>query len=76
MRRNFYGLALGALLLALCAWAEAQQPTKVSRIGFLDNGSASGSAVLIDAFRHALGKLGWIEGKNVTIRIPVWRAKA
>ena len=28
---------------------------------------ASGSAVLLDAFRQELSKLGWIEGKNITI---------
>ena len=39
---------------------------KVFRIGFLDI-SASGSAVLVDAFRQELGKLGWIEGKNIAI---------
>ena len=37
------------------------------RIGILDPSTASGSAVLIDAFRQELSKLGWIEGKNITI---------
>jgi ABC-type uncharacterized transport system substrate-binding protein len=46
---------------------DAQQPTKVFRIGFLDGTSASGTAVLVDAFRQELSKLGWIEGKNITI---------
>src|SRR6185503_9153585 len=45
----------------------AQQPGKIFRIGFLDSGTASGSAVLLDAFRQELSKLGWIEGKNITI---------
>jgi len=47
--------------------AEAQQPGKIFRIGFLDNGTASGSAVLVDAFRQELSKLGWNEGKNITV---------
>src|SRR5262245_45504484 len=46
---------------------EAQQPGKIFRIGFLDSTTASGSAVLVDAFRQELSKLGWIEGKNITI---------
>jgi putative ABC transport system substrate-binding protein len=52
-----------------CSWgiAEAQQPKKVPRIGFLDNSTASGIAVLSDAFWQELRKLGWIEGKNITI---------
>jgi putative ABC transport system substrate-binding protein len=61
-------VALGALLFALGLPAEAQQPTaKVARIGFLDGSTASGMAVLVDAFRQELRKLGWIEGKTITI---------
>ncbi len=47
--------------------AEAQQTGKVFRIGLLDVSTASGSAVLVDAFRQELSQLGWIEGKNITI---------
>ncbi len=47
--------------------ADAQQPGKIFRIGFLDSSTASGIAVLLDAFRQELRKLGWIEGKNITI---------
>jgi ABC-type uncharacterized transport system substrate-binding protein len=47
--------------------AHAQQAGKIFRIGYLDNSTASGSAVLVDAFRQELSKLGWIEGKNITI---------
>src|SRR5206468_7201646 len=54
-------------LLALCFSAEAQQPAKIPRIGFLDNSTAAGSAVLVEAFRQELRKLGWIEGKNIAI---------
>src|SRR5215475_4255857 len=61
------GLALGAMLFALCSSAEAQQTGKIFRIGFLDISTASGSAALVDAFRQELGKLGWIEGKNIAI---------
>ena len=58
-----------AILLFLTGWvrmAEAQQPGKVFRIGFLDR-STSGSAVYVDAFRQELSKLGWIEGKSIII---------
>ena len=67
MKKKVIGLALGAMLFALSVSAEAQQPGKVSRIGFLDASTASGSAVLVEAFRQELSKLGWIEGKNITI---------
>jgi putative ABC transport system substrate-binding protein len=59
--------ALCSLLLAPCSVVEAKQAEKVARIGFLDNSTAAGSAVLVDAFRQELGKLGWIEGKNISI---------
>jgi putative tryptophan/tyrosine transport system substrate-binding protein len=59
--------ALFSLLLAPCSQASAQQTGKLFRIGHLDASTASGSAVLLDAFRQELSKLGWVDGKNVTI---------
>ena len=59
-------LALTVLLLTVFL-ADAQQTGKIFRIGFLDSSTASGSAVLVEAFRQELSKLGWIEGKNITI---------
>src|SRR5262245_1883456 len=56
-----------ATLLSNASFAEAQQTGKVPRIGFLDASTASSSAVLLEAFRQGLSKLGWIEGKNITI---------
>jgi len=57
---------LGRILAtpALSVSAEAQQTGKIFRIGFLDQSTASGLAVLIDAFRQEMSKLGWIEEKN------------
>src|SRR5437879_11266865 len=67
MTKKIILLSLCSLLLAPCSAVEAQQPTKVTRIGFLDSSTASGSAVLLEAFRQEMSKLGWIEGKNITI---------
>ena len=67
MTKKILFLALCSLLLAPCSTVDAQQTGKVPRIGFLDNSTASGSAVLLEAFRQELRKLGWIEGKNITI---------
>ena len=67
MKKKITFLTLCAMLFALCSSAEAQQTGKVFRIGFLDSSTASGSAVLVDAFQQELSKLGWIEGKNLTI---------
>src|SRR6476620_697686 len=67
MRKTVISFALCVMLLALCASAEAQQPGKIFRIGFLDGSTAAGMAGLVDAFRQELSKLGWTEGKNITI---------
>jgi putative tryptophan/tyrosine transport system substrate-binding protein len=66
MKKKITFLTLCALLFALSVSADAQQTGKVPRIGYLDPSTASGSAVLVDAFRQELTKLGWIEGKNIT----------
>jgi putative tryptophan/tyrosine transport system substrate-binding protein len=60
-------ILIAVVLLAVAAIAEAQEPKKVPRIGLLDASTASGSAVLVEAFRQELIKLGWVEGKNLTI---------
>jgi hypothetical protein len=67
VKRNIIVLALGAMLFALGLSAGAQQPGKIFRIGILDPSTASGSAVLWEAFGQELSKLGWNEGKNITI---------
>ena len=67
MKKQLLALSFAAVLSALCVPASAQQTGKIFRIGFLDNSTASGIAVLSDAFRQELRKLGWIEGKNITL---------
>jgi putative tryptophan/tyrosine transport system substrate-binding protein len=67
MMRKITVLALSAMLAVLSVPVEAQQTGKIFRIGYLDNSTASGMAVLVEAFRQELSKLGWIEGKNITI---------
>jgi ABC-type uncharacterized transport system substrate-binding protein len=67
MTKKLILLALCSVLLALCSAAEAQQTGKIFRIGYLDPSTASGMAVLIDAFRQELSKLGWVQGKSFTI---------
>jgi len=67
MKKKIAVLTLCAIVLALCFPAQAQQPKKIFRIGFLDNSTASGIAVLSEAFRQELSKLGWTEGKDVTV---------
>jgi putative tryptophan/tyrosine transport system substrate-binding protein len=67
MKTNIFRVAIGVLFVTLWLPAEAQQPAKIARIGFLDSSTASGSAVLLDVFRQEMSKLGWMEGKNIII---------
>jgi putative ABC transport system substrate-binding protein len=60
------GLALSALLFALCLPAQAQQPTKIPVIGVL-GASSSISTDRTDAFRQGMRELGYVEGKNIII---------
>ena len=67
MKAKIYSWLLATVLLITAPATDAQQTGKVLRIGFLDQSTASGSAVLLEEFRQELSKLGWIEGKNITI---------
>jgi ABC-type uncharacterized transport system substrate-binding protein len=62
--KSMFCLALSAVLFALCVTAEAQQPGKIPRIGYL--GSVS-SSPRIETFRQGLRELGYVEGKNIFI---------
>jgi hypothetical protein len=66
MRSKLHFCLLMTVLL-ITGSAQAQQPGKIARIGFLDPSTASSMAGLLEVFRQELRKLGWIEGKNITI---------
>ena len=68
MSQKIFCLALSALILALGLPAEAQQPTKVTSIGYLGAGSLSGDAARVEAFRQGLRELSYVEGKNIGIQ--------
>jgi putative tryptophan/tyrosine transport system substrate-binding protein len=48
-------------------FVEAQQPTKVHRIGLLSARSSSSESRRAEAFRQGLRDLGYVEGKNIVI---------
>src|SRR5215472_3122440 len=82
MRKKFIFLALGpllfvlnAFLFALCFSAEAQQPKKVPRIGFMIGTSPSIIPDRIEGFRQGLRELGYVEGKNIVIEYRVAEGK-
>jgi len=56
------------MFFALCASAEAQQPKKIPRIGYLSGaGDPSNPGPNVEAFRRVLQELGYIEGKNILV---------
>src|SRR5688572_10978603 len=54
-------------ILASGHFAEAQQPKKVSRIGYLSTFDSSTDTIRLGAIRLALQELGYIEGQNIII---------
>ncbi len=54
-------------LLAAPLAADAQQPPKIPRIGYLGPGSPSAGAPLLESFRQGLRELGYVEGRNIFI---------
>src|SRR5215475_14213674 len=67
MKAKILVYALPALILATIHLAEAQQPKKIPRIGYLGANPRSTSPARIDAFRQGLRELGYTEGKNIII---------
>jgi putative ABC transport system substrate-binding protein len=62
---------VAVILFAVATPAEAQQPTKVPRIGYLSGSPPFSIAERIEAFRQGLRELGYMEGKNIVIE---WRS--
>src|SRR5262245_29571794 len=69
-------LPVTVLLFALCLSAEAQQPTKIARIGYLNPGDPVSRTYRTEAFRQGLKELGYIEGKNIIIEYRFAEAKS
>ena len=65
MNRKITVLTLCAMLFALCSSAEAQQPKKVHRIGYLSDSNPTRESARASAIGLALRELGYIEGKNI-----------
>ncbi len=66
---KWLGLSVIALVLVVTwAVAQAQQPAKVPRIGYVSGtGNASNQGPYVEALRQGLRDLGYIEGKNFVI---------
>ena len=58
---------LGTFFLTTVSFANAQQPVRVPRMGWLTGSSLSGNPERRDALRQDLRELGYVEGKNIVI---------
>jgi ABC transporter substrate binding protein len=64
MRRRILSVLLATILLATIFPAEAQQPAKIPKIGFL--GAGPSSRPWHESFLREFRKLGYVDGKNAT----------
>jgi len=65
---KIFVLALSAMLFAVHVSAEAQQPKKIPRIGYVSgSGDANNPGPFVEAFRQGLRDLGYVEGKNILV---------
>src|SRR5215468_556860 len=58
---------IAVVLLAVAVIAQAQQPAKVSRIGYLSNTDAASESARVEGIRLALRERGFIEGRNIAV---------
>ena len=66
-RAEVESILVGVVLVAVAVIAEAQQPKKVPRIGYLSNFDPATESTRIEAVCQALRELGYIEGQNIAI---------
>ena len=67
MRTKIISFLLATLLLVSIHFADAQQPKKVPRIGYLSSLDPARESSRAQAIRLALRELGYIEGQNIAI---------
>ena len=60
-------LFVAAIVLCLSTAVEAQRTAKLWRLGYIDPSSRTVVNPFLNAFRQELDRLGWSEGKNITI---------
>src|SRR5262249_54855884 len=66
---------VAAVLLSTVSFAEAQQPKKVPRIGYLSSSDPASESSRFEPIRLALRELGYIEGQNIAIEYRYTKGK-
>ena len=68
MSKKILCLEIGVLLFTLSFPAQAQQPAKTPRIGFVTSaGDPKNPGPRVQAFQRGLRELGYVEGKNIQV---------
>jgi putative tryptophan/tyrosine transport system substrate-binding protein len=67
MKDIFRLIGIIVAVTACCAIADAQQPKKVPRIGYLSPLDSASESTRAEVIRLALRELGYIEGQNIAI---------
>ena len=78
MKKEFISFPFAALVFAFCFSAEAQQPGKIPRIGFISARAEPTAATpdsTADALRQGLQKLGYVEGKTLLVEYRYFGGK-
>src|SRR4029434_9097884 len=65
MKKAAVPILVAVILLTVAVVTEAQQPKKVSRLGYLSNADAATDSARAEGIRLALRELGYIEGQNI-----------
>src|SRR6516165_10303694 len=67
---------LATVFLATVSPADAQQPKKIAKIGYLAPSTPAAAAQLVEEFRQGLRELGYVEGKNFVLELRYGEARA
>ena len=70
-RKPLFFCILGAISIAVCSTAAAQQQRKIPHVGYLTISSLSSNVARNEAFRRGMQELGYVEGKNIVLE---WRS--
>ena len=60
-------ILVAVVMIAVAVIAEAQQPKKVPRIGYLSSADPASESIRSEPIQAALRDLGYIEGQNIAI---------
>jgi putative tryptophan/tyrosine transport system substrate-binding protein len=66
-KRKLVGIVALAVILTMYGAVAQAQPKKVPRLGFLGTTSPSDISARVEAFRHGLREVGYVDGQNITI---------